>query len=373
MARAACALSERSGVNVVIFTRPHVVDAIKRALLDEVPAARVSVVGVSIPMWLVAMTRRRHVRIAYVVWQARAVSLARRMFVDEDDVVAHHVTFATEALPTFEWRLPEKWRLVFGPTGSSQMLNRQARIGGLVGVLRGAIRRWFGRLNLAKADLVICQNSWVADEVSSFTNAEVLVEPNIGVDLGAGQISDVRAGDFSCKFALVGGLNARKQPELAVMALSLLPQKYELCVVGSGVLEDKLRALADHLDVTDRLQFLGPLSHAEVMQILAVSGVLIHPSRQEGAPWVVGEAQSVGAVPVAFRGSGADTIIDLGASGVVVECVRDNPWQNASNLAAAIVDASGQTRTTTQRWNTQRFVGLMEHWYRLVPDDGELD
>lgn len=65
-----------------------------------------------------------------------------------------------------------------------------------------------------------------------------------------------------------------------------------LLLVGSGPLEDKVRARASDLDLADRVRFLG--TRHDVPKLMSAMDALLLPSRYEGLPLVALEAQAAG-------------------------------------------------------------------------------
>src|SRR5664280_2421476 len=132
--------ARRPSDTFTLVTRPHVVDKIEAALEDEGLAGWLLIRPISLPMCIVRLTNRKHVRFAYLLWQGL---VAFQMFPElkqQNNAVFHHVTFATEALPTAITCLPSHVRRVLGPVGSGQGLNMMEASAG------GRMRKWKGRL-----------------------------------------------------------------------------------------------------------------------------------------------------------------------------------------------------------------------------------
>jgi glycosyltransferase involved in cell wall biosynthesis len=349
-AHAADRLAIETGRHVVLVTRPHRVAAIRAALADD-GGGRIEILPVALPSWLVRLTGRSLSRIAYVAWQFRAVGVVRRRIAQRGTAaIVHHVTFATEGMPTFEWRLRRRAALVFGPAGSS-----------VAGVERWtlwrALRRRFGALTLAAADVLIAQNSHVAAAWrAAGTRAQVLVEPNV-------VIAPRKPEPVVWDAASIGGLIPRKRTHLAIEAFAAVAgRQRRMAVIGEGPLLADLQALAARLGVADRIVFFGDVPRAEALEVLAATHTLLHASSQEGAGWVVGEAQASGAHPIVVRGSGADVVVALGGAGTVVD--------DASELGAALAAswAAPVDRIASARWAQERLPAMLTEWYRIAAD-----
>lgn len=332
----------------VLVTRPHRVGAIRDALA-ALGTPPIEVLAVPLPAWVVAATGRRRVRLAYVCWQWIAVRAVRRQLAPGRPAVVHHVTFASEGVPTFESRLSGRAALVFGPAGSS------TDVAGDETLLR-RLRRVFARPTLSKTDVLVAQsNAVAAGWRRQGSTAAIVVEPNIVIEPGARlpQRWDVVA---------VGRLIARKRVDLALRAFAVgAPEGARLGVLGDGPLEDELRRLVDELCIADRVDFLGFVERAQSLEAMASARVLLHASRQEGAPWVIGEAQSMGTHPIAVRGSGADEAVLAGGFGTVVD--EATPAALGAALAAAL---AGPDADPSDRWSATRLPARFTEWYSLA-------
>jgi glycosyltransferase involved in cell wall biosynthesis len=357
-ARALAQLSATGSYRILLLTRPHTVQRIRRALAAEVPGARIDVVPVSIPMWLVRLTKVRRVRIAYVVWQAKAVRKAREVLRQIGGrKLVHHITFASDVMPTFERFLPRDVPRVFGPAGSSQLIN-QRLWNRRKAIAHSLTRALLARPNIKGVDTLVCQNEAVATQWRVGVR-QVIVEPNVMVPTTV-TAPPADAHDQH-KIVCVGGLIERKQPMAAVEMMRRLTDGYRLHLIGTGPSENELRRLVRHWRLEDRVIFEGRRSHAETLQMMATASVLVHPSRQEGAGWVVGEAQSLGLSPVVLRGSGSDTLVEIAGIGHIVAPFGDEPL--ADRLAAAVRAASREHPVPINRWSESRLPALLDEWY----------
>ncbi len=96
-------------------------------------------------------------------------------------------------------------------------------------------------------------------------------------------------------FAYVGRLNPDKGVDLLLRATRLLQnQPFQVKIIGSGQDLDRLKAIVEELEISDRVEFLGSRSGKEILEIVRSSLALVVPSRwQEPAGYVALEASSV--------------------------------------------------------------------------------
>ena len=351
-ARAAARLARERGHRVTLVTRPHRVEQIRAALGAD--ADHLTILPIALPRWVVAATGRPRVRLAYVLWQARAVLAVRALLRRSDrPAVVHHVTFATEALPTFESLLRRRAGLVFGPAGSATVSGSSPSIR-----VRRAIRDRIAGANLAHADLLVAQNDDVAASWQRFP-ARSVVEANIVIE----PLRSSRPAP-AWDAATAGFQIERKRFELALEAFAASAATGRLLMIGDGPEHQKLQTRALELGIADRTDFVGGVSQNEVVLLLSRSRVLLHPSRQEGAAWVVGEAQSVGALPIVFAGGGADSTVRAAGIGTVVDPARPNGFAEA--LSAALEQPRPPI---SDRWSADRLTDLLAEWYTSATAD----
>jgi glycosyltransferase involved in cell wall biosynthesis len=133
-----------------------------------------------------------------------------------------------------------------------------------------------------------------------------------------------------------GKLIDKKNPRLILQALALLPagerERFQVVFVGSGPLEDSLRA--DAQAFPGRVHFTGFINQSEIPSYYAAADILILPSRRMGETWglVVNEALQAGCGVVMTRAVGCHR--EFGAW----ERVRVIDEDDARACADAIID-----------------------------------
>ena len=119
----------------------------------------------------------------------------------------------------------------------------------------------------------------------------------------------------------VGHLIPSKGQALVLEALSLLGDEFgdvRYAVVGEGRDEARLRALAARLGLNQRVRFLGRLSHADTLALMARADLFVLPSSPEGFGLVYTEALSQGTPVLACEGEGPEDFVEPGVSGWLV-------------------------------------------------------
>lgn len=142
----------------------------------------------------------------------------------------------------------------------------------------------------------------------------------------------------------VGHLISRKAHDLVIEALPHLPE-FRLLVAGEGPEDAALRALAEKLQVANRVSFLGRRPHEELPGLYAAADVLVLASSREGWANVLLEAMACGTPVVASNVWGTPEVVAAPEAGrlmrersgiAIAEGVRD--------LFAALPDRAATRR-----------------------------
>ncbi|MEQ1550056.1 glycosyltransferase [Sphingorhabdus sp.] len=117
--------------------------------------------------------------------------------------------------------------------------------------------------------------------------------------------------------ACVGALIPRKGQRYAIEALAQLPDAI-LVLAGTGPDEAELKALADTLELTDRIRFLGSVPHGDLPVVLSAADIFVLPTASEGLAnaWV--EALACGTPVVTTPIAGARELLTNPAWGEMV-------------------------------------------------------
>jgi glycosyltransferase involved in cell wall biosynthesis len=130
-----------------------------------------------------------------------------------------------------------------------------------------------------------------------------------------------------------------KGVDLAIAAMAGLPGDAILAVAGAGGEAAALRAQALALGLGDRVRFLGLLD--DMPGFYAALDLYCLPSRNEGLPLALLEAQSCGLPVVAAAVGGVPAAVDR-ASGALV--TAEDPAALAAALAAGLASRGGDPR-----------------------------
>ena len=171
--------------------------------------------------------------------------------------------------------------------------------------------------------------------------------------------------DNSPLFICPGALIPIKGQALAIEALSHLPGA-QLAFAGSGPDEPGLRALAARLGLSDRLIFLGQVSHDALPQWLAAADAVVLPSQREGLANVWIEALACGTPLVIPDIGGAREVLRDASAG---RLAKRDPQAIAAALAELVANPRSQAAVARNAarfsWETNA-AELSAHFHRLA-------
>jgi glycosyltransferase involved in cell wall biosynthesis len=152
-----------------------------------------------------------------------------------------------------------------------------------------------------------------------------------------------RSGSAEIELLTVGRIDFEKNPLLLVEALARLeraqPDHFRLRWVGTGPLEEAVRARARELGVLDRLDLCGYVPYGpELLARYRRADIFVHVSLTEGVPQVLLEALACATAIVATDVGGVRESLDGGRAGLLV------PPSDLDALVHAIQRAAGDER-----------------------------
>lgn len=227
------------------------------------------------------------------------------------------------------------------------------------------------RLSISRTTVERCRRSWpglpecqvlplaLLDEVEGSPDERVLAQ--------AGD-------DFVLIVARMASRHRYKGHDSLLRAIAEMERgpsrRTRLVVVGEGDDTERLRALADELEIADRVLFCGFVDRATLDALFRRCSVFAMPSRDEGFGLVYLEAMRAGKPCVGARCSAAEEIIVDGETGLLVD--YGNVSQLADALSSLVTDpircrqlgGSGRTRWR-QEFSLDRF---QQNLFRILTE-----
>ncbi len=322
-----------------------------------------------------ALGRGNHLgAIAYIIWQARSGAVVRRYERSHKVGVVHHLTWASDSLPSalLASRAPIRvWGPVGGSTRTPFSLYRYLSLRGKVSevsrdVVNGTMRLVWGTLLDRHATLVVALNH---DVVARWKGGPTPVVVASNTALESSELASESAGvpafapDRRRTALFVGRLIPWKGLLLALESLRYAPD-WHLVVFGDGYERATATARAHRMGVLDRVDFRGQVERCEVMSAFRDADALLFPSFHDSSPWTVGEASALGCPVICLDMGGPP--LQAGPNGYVV------PAKPGATLARRIgqrlqsLDGRGQPHDSL---TAERLPDLLQSWYSGLHGD----
>ncbi len=223
------------------------------------------------------------------------------------------------------------------PLGFSQLERQKEWVSSLRSLYRYLP---FARSTYRHAAAIIAASSQTYAEFATYCDKLFFVpEPGIGRSLCFGE-SRSSEPDAKLELIFVGGLVPRKACDLALRAAAplLRSNSARFTVVGDGPERNRLDQLVRSLGIEEAVSFRGWISHAEVLECLRSSDVMVFPSIRDNGAGIVFEALGTGAVPVVadFGGPG-----DIVQQGVGYKVPLTNETEIVSQMEKILTDLAG--------------------------------
>lgn len=193
---------------------------------------------------------------------------------------------------------------------------------------------------LERADAVIATTPIYADSSAVLQRhaSKVHVIP-IGISdplpaVHAERVAALRASYPGRRIVLgLGRMTYYKGFDVLIRAAHLLPEDVQVLIGGTGALFNPCRAQIDALGLQDKVQLLGPLSEADLLDHYAAADVFCLPStaRSEafGVAMLEAMAMSKPIVSTDIEGSGVPWINQSGVTGLTVPVGQPGPLAHA--------------------------------------------
>lgn len=315
----------------------------------------------------------RAARVHYLVWTWLAARKIRLLHQDVDFDVAHHVTLAADWLPSAASILSGV-PLVWGPVGGAGAvpLPLWKWLGGrgvvrelLRAIVPRALRRFVGRRTAQRAELVVAQNADVAAYFRRYTQASVVTEPNVALDISSSGSDKKPVVDVARRrVAIFGGrLIPLKGLALAIAALAHpAAEIWDLHLYGEGPDAERLKRLVRKHELDSRrVQFLGATPREAFLARVEEADALLFPSLHDAAGWTVAEAVALG-TPVICLDIGGPPIVAHRTGDRVLKASAATP----EHLARALETLPVGPLESSTRWSADRLADLTARWYEGV-------
>ena len=165
-------------------------------------------------------------------------------------------------------------------------------------------------------------------------------------------IPDQRPQSVPFRYIFVGQVKERERLSMLIKCLASIElHPFELVVIGSGRLENRLQKMAKDL-LPGRHRWIGRLPSSDISIELASADVLVLPSRHDGWGAVVSEALMVGTPAICSDACGAAGVVRLSAAGGVFPSGNGDALREELLRCLASSKVSSRQRIDLASWAT---------------------
>ena len=278
--------------------------------------------------------------LVHLIWQFRALGHVRRRFAGESFDLVHHITYGGIRHPTLLGRLP--YPLALGPLGGGERAPRALQRGlpwraRLSERLRDA-HTWLLRFDpitvgaCERATAIYVKTSQTKTALPARFHPKIVVEMEIGIRPRDVPPRPIRSADRPLRLLYAGRFLPWKGVPLGLQAIAEARRRghqVELSICGWGAAENRWRALAQSLQLGDRVVWLGWVPFERMRELYQAHDALLFPSLHDSSGNAVLESLSEG-LPV--------ICLDLGGPGTLVDptCGRVVPSDVGSERACVL-------------------------------------
>jgi glycosyltransferase involved in cell wall biosynthesis len=164
----------------------------------------------------------------------------------------------------------------------------------------------------------------------------------------------------------MGDLIERKNYSVAIQAVSEAQNdKLHYFICGEGAQESHLRSVAEQLNVTRQIHFLG--FRADIKELLVASDIFIFTTKQEGLPRSMMEAMASGLPCVASKIRGNTDLLENAEGGFLCDPQDASEFAEKLNLLAAntaLRETMGRNNLIAiQQFSTEAVIKEMQNIY----------
>lgn len=168
---------------------------------------------------------------------------------------------------------------------------------------------------------------------------------------------------YNYDIVYVGRLTYPKNPQRLIEILSMVVKKkpdVQIAIVGTGELEDEVKALSKELGIQENINFLGFLKNP--LKVMHDAKVMVMSSRWEGVPMCALEGMALGLPIVSTPTDGLQVLIENGVNGFLSE---DN-IELAEKLCLLIDDEELRRKQSEAQKNKARVVNDIEKYKQIL-------
>jgi len=277
-------------------------------------------VYVGLSKWLTFWKKgRRGMRPFYMMWQHKAVSVAKKIHNENRFDLVQHVTFVSYTQPTYMYKL--KIPMIWGPIGGGENIPESLDMGfRLIEQFTEEIRKISQKLALVtpstkkmleKSKAILVTTEETKAKLPQKYWDKIRIMPAIGIESIPINHAIHRSTD-KINIVMAGRLDHEKSLDIGIRAyikaLDIVPNM-ELHILGEGKKKQALEIIAgEHLGKD--IYFLPPVQHDDIYDFYCGYDLLVNTSLRDSGCMTMMEAMSVGLPCIAIAAGGPNVLLN---------------------------------------------------------------
>lgn len=261
---------------------------------------------------------RRGIRLFYMLWQHKALSVAKKYNSKIKFDLVQHITFVSYTQPSYMYKLgiPFIWGPISGgeniPKGINLSMSLRNKLVEIVRKFSQCIALCFPsiRKTMKYSKFILVATDETRSKIPDKYHSKTFLMSAIGIERLAAKSSTERK-DNKLKIIMAGRLIYWKAFDIGIKAFMQIAAKYpyaELHILGEGNLKDKLMKLAGDL-LDKQIFFEKPVLHDQIYSFYSDFDIFLNTTLRDSGCMTMMEAMSVGIPCIAIATGGPETLL----------------------------------------------------------------
>lgn len=295
--------------------------------------------------------KKRGVRIYYNLWQILSNSIVKKIMLQNEIKIFHHLTYGNALWRTSSFG--QKQFFIWGPVGGLESIDKEywsfyPPKGKVLEIFRSMVINLLPLNNTFKnqcrnANLILCKTDITKKIIKKFTTGKLVLFTDVAIDESKimtefNKNNNLKKSNI-IQYVVIGNLDFWRGYDLLIEAFSLAIKEknnLRLTILGNGQAMHSIKKMIELNSLNKYTSIIDQLSMKEYTQLLKNSDVLINPSLKEAAVSVAFDSMAYGVPLICTDTSGYTNHFSKNcAIKIPIPKQRDNL---ISLLKAAILD-----------------------------------
>lgn len=230
------------------------------------------------------------------------------------------------------------------------------------------IQSYFGKKALREVDMACAASHFVEGKMKHWVDSREYKIFYAGFDDENIPHQPLFQHQESYQLLFIGRMIPEKGFDFLLKVMQVLPEKYQLSVIGKGDLFEDYKEQVESTNLNKRVSFLGTILNQNIKNYLQKSHALVLPSRREPFGVVCIEAIASGVPVVCSNVMGLPEAVQNGDNGYVLDPNDINAWassiQNVCESESLRQSIYENSKVYRKKWQWSTRCDELERLYR---------